>query len=60
MRGLTFIKRGLNYFLTVRLERDPIERNFSKYKQMRDNRFFVNLREVKMSFWDEDVCINNN
>ena len=35
--------------LTARFQSDPLERRFSKYRQMSGGRFLVALREVKTS-----------
>ena len=37
---------GYKYVLIARFQSDPLERQFSKYKQMRGGRFLVSLREV--------------
>ena len=40
---------GYNYVLTSRLQTDPLELRFSKYRQMSGGRFLVGLREVQIS-----------
>ena len=37
---------GYKYFLTVRFQSNPFERQFCEYRQMSGERFLVNLREV--------------
>ena len=61
---------GYSYVLTARFLTDPLERRFSRYRQMSVGRFLVGLREVNtseriltiksllkesISFWEEDV-----
>ena len=41
------LSEGYKYVLTSRLQSDPLERHFSKYRQMRGGRFLVALREVQ-------------
>ena len=43
------LSEGYKYVLTSRFQSDPLERRFSKYRQMSDGRFLVALREVKNS-----------
>ena len=38
-----------DYILTSRFQGDPVERHFSKYRQMSGGRFLVSLREVNNS-----------
>ena len=40
---------GYQYIMTRRLQSDPIENRFSKYRQMSGGRFLVGLREVNNS-----------
>ena len=60
------LNEGYDYVLTSRCQSDPIERHFSKYRQMSGGRFLVSLREVKIlalnsilkediNFWEEDM-----
>ena len=76
LRGISNLTKELlssgnyDYVLTSRLQSDPIERRFSKYRQMSGGRFLVGLREVNSSekilmlssilkedinFWETDV-----
>ena len=63
------------YVLTARLQTDPLELRFSKYRQMSGGRFLVGLREVStsecilatncllkanVSVWSEDIRPNKN
>ena len=64
------LQNGYSYFLTARLQTDPLELRFSKYRRMSGGRFLVGLREVITSeriltfqsllketilFWEEDI-----
>lgn len=64
------LSEGYDYVLTSRFQSDPIERRFSKYRQMSGGRFLVGLREVvssekilqlksllkeEFNFWDMDL-----
>ena len=64
------LNEDYEYVLTARFQSDPIERHFSKYRQMSGGRFLVSLREVNSSekilalnsiikedinFWDENI-----
>ena len=40
------LNENYDYILTSRFQSDPIERHFSKYRQMSGGRFLVSLREV--------------
>ena len=63
------------YVLTARLQTDPLELHFSKYRQMSGGRFLVSLREVStserilatkcllkanVSVWSKDIWPNIN
>ena len=65
---------GYSYFMTGRLQSDPIERRFSQHRQVSGGRFPVSLREVLISerilscpslikeninFWEEDLESDN-
>ena len=39
-------QEGYNYVLTARFQIDPLERRFSRYRQMNGGNFLVSLREV--------------
>ena len=41
------LNEGYKYILTSRLQTDPLERHFSKYRQMCGGRFLVALREIQ-------------
>ena len=43
------LQEGFDYVLISRLQSDPLERRFSKYRQMSAGRFLVALREVLCS-----------
>ena len=43
------LNKNHDYILTSRFQSDPIERNFSKYRQMSGGPFLVSLREVNNS-----------
>ena len=43
------LKEGYEYVLTARFQSDPLERHFSKYRQMNGGNFLVSLREVNNS-----------
>ena len=43
------LREGYEYFLTGRLQTDPLERRFSQYRQMSGGRFLVSLNEVLRS-----------
>ena len=64
------VDEGYHFVLLGRLQTDPLERRFSKYRQMSGGRFLVSLREVQNSdrilacrslikaninFWKEDI-----
>ena len=64
------LNEGYNYVLTARFQTDPLERRFSRVRQMSGGRFLVGLREFESStnilgivslvkeginFWKEDV-----
>ena len=64
------LEEGFYYVLTARLQSDPLELHFSKYRQMSGGRFLVSLVEVQHSerilaidklikedinFWQEDI-----
>ena len=68
------LNEGYDYVLTSRFQSDPIERHFSKYRQMSGGRFLVSLREVNTSekilalnsilkedinFWEEDIYVQD-
>lgn len=40
---------GYEYVMTARFQTDPLERRFSRYRQMSGGRFLVSLREVNTS-----------
>ena len=40
------LQEGYNYVLTARFQSDPLERRFSRYRQMNGGNFLVSLREV--------------
>ena len=69
------LKEEYKYVLATHLQSDPLERHFSKYRQMSGERFLVRLREVtnsenflkissfvkeNINFWQEDIFINND
>ena len=43
------LSEGYKFVLTSRFQSDPIERRFSRYRQMSGGRFLVGLREVQSS-----------
>ena len=43
------LNKNHDYILTSRFQSDPIERHFSKYRQMSGGPFLVSLREVNNS-----------
>ena len=43
------LSEGYKFVLTSRFQSDPIERRFSRYRQMRGGRCLVGLREVQSS-----------
>ena len=43
------LNEGYTYILTSRFQSDPLERRFSKYRQMSGGCFLVALREVETS-----------
>ena len=64
------LQKRYAYVLTARFQTDPLERQFSKYRQMRGGRFLVGLREAtnnerilalkfllkeSISFWQENI-----
>ena len=64
------LQEGYLYVLTARFQTDPLERRFSRYRQMSGGRFLIGLRELESSerilsisslikegvdFWNEDV-----
>ena len=64
------LDEGYEYVLTARFQTDPLERRFSRYRQMSGGRFLIGLRELECSeriiaitslikasvdFWNEDV-----
>ena len=40
------LQSGTEYFLTARLQSDPLERRYGQYRQMSGGRFLVSLKEV--------------
>ena len=80
LRATSYLLKDLlnedhSYILTYRLPSDPIERHFSKYKQVTGGEFLVSLREVNNSeiktnlssilkestnFWEEHVYCNDD
>ena len=40
---------GYEYIMTERFQTDPLERRFSQYRQMSDDRFLISLKEVLKS-----------
>ena len=48
---------GYKYVLTSRFQTDPLERHFSKYRQMSGGRFLVSLREVQSS--EKILCMKS-
>ena len=66
---------GFRYVLTARFQTDPLERRFSRYRQMSGGRFLVGLREVEttekiikitqllkedLNFWELEKCEESN
>ena len=66
---------GYDFVVPRRLQSDPLEKRFSRYRQMSDGRFLVSLREVltserilainsllkeKVNFWEEDLSLNKD
>ena len=64
------LQEGYSYVLTARFQTDPLERRFSRYRQMSGGRFLIGLRELECSeriiaittllkesidFWKDDV-----
>ena len=65
------LQEGYAYVLTARFQTDPLERQFSKYRQMSGRRFLIGLQEVtnnyerllalksflkeSISFWQENI-----
>ena len=47
---------GYDFALSARLQSDPIEQRFSKYRQMSGGRFLVSLREVLNTKWILSCC----
>ena len=43
------LNENYDYILKSRFQNDPIERYFSKYRQMSGRRFLVSLRDVNIS-----------
>ena len=69
------LEEGYRYVLTARFQTDPLERRFSRVRQMSGGRFLVGLREYEcatkalgvislikesVDFWKEDVRSNND
>ena len=69
------LREGYSYVLTARFQSDPLERRFSRYRQMSGGRFLIGLRELESSerilsisslikegvdFWKEDVRPSND
>ena len=48
---------GYKYVLNSRFQTDPLERHFSKYRQMSGGRFLVSLREVQSS--EKILCMKS-
>ena len=66
---------GYDFVVPRRLQSDPLEKRFSRYRQMGGGRFLVSLREVltserilavnsllkeKVNFWEEDLSLNKD
>ena len=47
MHRYTDYQEGYAYVFTARFQTDPLEQQFSKYRQMSGGRFLVGLREAK-------------
>ena len=43
------LREGFSYVLTSRFQTDPLERRFSRYRQMSGGRFLIGLRELECS-----------
>ena len=69
------LNKNYDNILTARFQSDPIERNFSRYRQISSRRFLVSMREMNNSekllalnsiikedeiFWEENVYTVNN
>ena len=67
------LREGYAYVLTARFQTDPLERRFSRYRQMSGGRFLIGLRELQCSvkiisslikegidFWKEKVRPSND
>ena len=69
------LSEGYRFVLTARFQTDPLERRFSRVRQMSGGRFLVGLREFEsatqalgvislikesVNIWDEDVRPENN
>ena len=68
------LNENYDYICTSRFQSDPTERHFSKYMQMSDGCFLVNLREINnskkilslnsiieadLNFWEENIYAEN-
>ena len=68
------LQEGYNYVLTARFQSDPLERRFSRYRQMNGGNFLVSLREIcnsekillihsllreGLDFWKDEVSVFN-
>ena len=66
---------GYDFVVPRRLQSDPLEKRFSRYRQMSGGRFLVSLREIltserilavnsllkeKVNFWEEDLSLNKD
>ena len=64
------VEDGYQFIMTARMQSDPVERRFSRYRQMSGGNFLVSLREMlnseiilvcrallkaKINFWEEDL-----
>ena len=64
------VKDGYQFIMTARMQSDPVERRFSRYRQISGGNFLVSLRVVlnseillvcrallkaKINFWEEDL-----
>ena len=69
------LNKNYDNILTARFQSDPIERNFSRYRQISSRRFLVSMTEMNNSekllalnsiikedeiFWEENVYTVNN
>ena len=69
------LNKNYDNILTARFQNDPIELNFSRYRQISGRRFLVSMREMNNSekllvlnsiikedeiFWEENVYTVNN